>query len=250
MFEGFGGVSIRVCGLFISVSRSSCHSEGSDDSAVSEWRMCNDFRFFTSLRCVRNDRISKPSLLKLCIPLSVHRGGRDIAPPKGGVTECFGERFDLPRANGGSEGFLCPVEHLHLYGFSCLLDGEVFGADCEAVRARHGCEQVGALAAGEGCSIDAVFAAYYCAGEYPAAVGVVNRLVQNGGYGGLGGVGLAEHATDCGPAELLEGDEGADGVAGESEKRHFSAFARIEDAECEGLCGAHSHGPEVYLAVL
>ena len=46
---------------------------------------------------VRNDRISKPSLFKLCIPLSVHRGGRDIAPPKGGVTGCFGGRFDLPR---------------------------------------------------------------------------------------------------------------------------------------------------------
>ena len=91
---------LGLCGLFISVSRSSCHSEGSDDSEVCEWRMCREFRFFTPLRFVqndrlwmaafrmtgkgsyvRNDRISKPSLFKLCIPLSVHRGGRDIAPP-------------------------------------------------------------------------------------------------------------------------------------------------------------------------
>ena len=219
------------------------------------------FRFFTphalTFRMtgkgsyVRNDGISKPSLFKLCIPLSVHRVGRDLAlSQEGGVTGCFGGRFDLPGANGGSEGFLCPVEHLHLDGFAGLLDGDVFGADCEAVRARHGCEQVGALAAGEGCSIDAVFAAYYSAGEYPAAIGVVNGLVQYGDYGGLGGVGLAEHATDCGSAELLECDERADGVAGQPEKRHFSAFARIEDAECEGLGRAHSHGPEVYFAVL
>ena len=146
---------------------------------------------------------------------------------EGGVTGCFGGRFDLPGANGGSEGFLCPVEHLHLDGFAGLLDGYVFGADCQTVRARHGCEQVGALAAGEGCSIDAVFAAYYSACEYPAAIGVVNRLVEDGGNGGLGGVGLAEHTTDCRSAELLECDEGAYWVAGQSEKRHFSAFARI-----------------------
>ena len=33
-----------------------CHSELEEDSEVCEWFMCNEFRFFTSLRCVQNDR--------------------------------------------------------------------------------------------------------------------------------------------------------------------------------------------------
>ena len=33
-----------------------CHFELREDSEVCEWRMCNEFRFFTSLRCVQNDR--------------------------------------------------------------------------------------------------------------------------------------------------------------------------------------------------
>ncbi len=28
------------------------------ESEVCEWCMCNDFRFFTPLRCVRNDRVN------------------------------------------------------------------------------------------------------------------------------------------------------------------------------------------------
>ena len=44
-----GGVEI--CQL------SPCHCERSDESEVCEWRMCNEFRFFTPLRCVQNDRV-------------------------------------------------------------------------------------------------------------------------------------------------------------------------------------------------
>ena len=44
----------RLCGNFPFVP---CHSECSEESEVCEWRMCNDFRFFTPLRCVQNDRI-------------------------------------------------------------------------------------------------------------------------------------------------------------------------------------------------
>ena len=33
-----------------------CHCERSENSEVREWRMCNEFRFFTPLRCVQNDR--------------------------------------------------------------------------------------------------------------------------------------------------------------------------------------------------
>ena len=43
----------RLCGDFPFVA---CHSEGREESEVCEWRVCNDLRFFTSLRCVQNDR--------------------------------------------------------------------------------------------------------------------------------------------------------------------------------------------------
>ena len=43
----------RLCGHFPFVP---CYSERSEESEVCEWRMCNDFRFFTPLRCVQNDR--------------------------------------------------------------------------------------------------------------------------------------------------------------------------------------------------
>ena len=33
-----------------------CHFEGREGYGVSEWCMGNEFRFFTSLRCVQNDR--------------------------------------------------------------------------------------------------------------------------------------------------------------------------------------------------
>ena len=34
----------------------SCHAECSEESEVCEWSIRNDFRFFTPLRCVQNDR--------------------------------------------------------------------------------------------------------------------------------------------------------------------------------------------------
>ena len=43
-----------MCGHFPFVH---CHSERSEESEVCEWFMCNEFRFFTSLRCVRDDRV-------------------------------------------------------------------------------------------------------------------------------------------------------------------------------------------------
>ena len=36
----------------------SCHAECSEESEVCEWSIRNDFRFFTPLRCVQNDRIN------------------------------------------------------------------------------------------------------------------------------------------------------------------------------------------------
>ena len=79
-----------MCGHFPFVH---CHSERSGESEVCEWFMCNEFRFFTSLRCVQNDRgrdaafgmivkgccvrddrIGKPSLFKLYIRLSAPEG--------------------------------------------------------------------------------------------------------------------------------------------------------------------------------
>ena len=44
---------IRLCGHFPFVPY---HSERSEESEVCECCMCNDFRFFTPLRCVQNDR--------------------------------------------------------------------------------------------------------------------------------------------------------------------------------------------------
>ena len=79
-----------MCGHFPFVH---CHSERSEESEVCEWFMCNEFRFFTSLRCVQNDRgrdaafgmivkgccvrddrIGKPSLFKLYMRLSAPEG--------------------------------------------------------------------------------------------------------------------------------------------------------------------------------
>ena len=44
---------IRLCGHSPFVP---CHSERSEESEVCECCMCNDFRFFTPLRCIQNDR--------------------------------------------------------------------------------------------------------------------------------------------------------------------------------------------------
>ena len=54
-------------------------SEGDGKPDYFYAQRCGDFRFFTPLRCVQNDRVSKPSLFKLYLPLSAHRGGRDFA---------------------------------------------------------------------------------------------------------------------------------------------------------------------------
>ena len=36
----------------------SCHSKSSEESEVCEWYIRSEFRFFTLLRCVQNDRMS------------------------------------------------------------------------------------------------------------------------------------------------------------------------------------------------
>jgi hypothetical protein len=48
----------RLVGVFHLLLRAIplCHSERSEESEVCEWRSGNDFRFFTPLRCVQNDR--------------------------------------------------------------------------------------------------------------------------------------------------------------------------------------------------
>ena len=33
-----------------------CHFECREESEIGDWWVCNDFRFFTPLRCVQNDR--------------------------------------------------------------------------------------------------------------------------------------------------------------------------------------------------
>ena len=42
----------RLCGHFPFVH---CHTERSEEFKVREWRMRNDLRFFTPLRCVQNN---------------------------------------------------------------------------------------------------------------------------------------------------------------------------------------------------
>ena len=34
-----------------------CHFERSEESEIGDRWVCNDFRFFTALRCVQNDRM-------------------------------------------------------------------------------------------------------------------------------------------------------------------------------------------------
>ena len=53
--KDFGG---RWCHFVIVLQKRGwlCHFEGREGYGVSEWCMGNEFRFFTSLRCVQNDR--------------------------------------------------------------------------------------------------------------------------------------------------------------------------------------------------
>ena len=60
----------RLCGHFAFVS---CHSERSEESEVCEWRLCNEFRFFTPLRSVQNDKINLLFMSKTLYVSNVNR---------------------------------------------------------------------------------------------------------------------------------------------------------------------------------